>query len=184
MYINKIKKEKIEILPKVGVDAKLFEHDHLIILDINLPFSSGQYVQKEPDKSSHSTTQQQESSVKQTLPSIQESRRHEPKISSASAEVNSWYTDSNIKAYVRKTIKRFVTLNSTKTSHFEFFVTFTDCIVPHDKVSSCASVVLYEDGKETQQIEFFSSELEKMVWTGVKDIYRVLTNADEKLFKK
>ncbi|VDI74339.1 Hypothetical predicted protein [Mytilus galloprovincialis] len=183
-FINKIKKEKIEILSKVGVDAKLFEHDHLIILDIDLPFSSGQYVQKEPAKSSHSTTQQQESSDKQTLPSMQESRRHEPKTSSASAEVNSWYTDSNIKAYVRKTIKRFLTLNTTKASHFKFFVTFTDRIVPHDKVSSCASVVLYEDGKETKQIDFFSSELEKILCTVLRDVYHVFTNAGMKVVAK
>ncbi|CAC5410243.1 unnamed protein product [Mytilus coruscus] len=167
IYIKEIKEEQIEILHKSGVDAKLFKHDHVIILDIVLPFSSGQYVNKEPGTSAHFTTQQQESSVNQSVSSMQTPGRHD---TSTSAEGNSWYSDPNIKAYVRKNIKRLVTLNSTKNRHFNCFVTFTDCIVPHRKVSSCIHVVSYEDGKETKEIDLFSIEDEKMLSTSLEDV--------------
>ncbi|CAG2217260.1 unnamed protein product [Mytilus edulis] len=126
--------------------------------DIVLPFSSGQYVYKEPGTNAHSTIQQRASSVKQSVTSMQAYERHD---TSTSTDVNSWYSDPNIKAYIRKTIKRFVTLNSKKAMHFNFFATFTDCIVPHRKESSCIHVVSYEDGKETKETDLFSTSLEE-----------------------
>ncbi|XP_071170970.1 stonustoxin subunit beta-like [Mytilus edulis] len=158
IYIKQIKKEQIQILNKSGVDGKLFQHNHVIILDIVLPFSSGQYVYKEPDTNAHSTIQQRASSVKQSVTRMQAYERHD---TSTSTDVNSWYSDPNIKAYIRKTIKRFVTLNSKKAMHFNFFATFTDCIVPHRKESSCIHVVSYEDGKETKETDLFSTSLEE-----------------------
>ncbi|CAC5410239.1 unnamed protein product [Mytilus coruscus] len=167
IYIDEIKNEEIEILPKSDVDAKLFEHDRVIILGIVLPYSQGQYVKKE-----HDTTQQKQISVKQTVSMMQMPGRHTITTTpSTTAAVNSWYTDAKTKGFVRKTIKRFVSLNSTKASCFEFFVTFTnrDDDIPQVNKSSCARVVSYENGEETRDIDLFSEETEEMLCTKTDD---------------
>ncbi|XP_071170969.1 stonustoxin subunit beta-like [Mytilus edulis] len=137
--IDEIGEKKIEILPKSSVDAKLFEHDSVIILDIALPFSSGQYVTKENVTNPQGTTQQQKS----------------------------WYTDASIKAFVRKTVKRFLNLKSTKARCFEFFVTFTDRedTIPQAKIPDYARVVFYKNGEEKRDIDLFSDEAVEMLST-------------------
>lgn len=168
IYINEIKKENIEILPKSGVDAKLFEHDHVIILDVVLPFSSGQYVKEELRTLSNCTTQQRQSSFTKMVSEIREHRRHDATTTSPStnAEVKCWYEDAETKATVRKTIKRFLTLHK-KFGDFEFFVTFTDRKDSElqNKKSSCVRLLSYEDGEIDESNNLMSSEAEENLYS-------------------
>lgn len=167
IYINEIKKADIEILLTVGLEAKLFEHDLVIILDIVLPFSDGQYVKKESDTRSNYATQRQQTHVKQTVSRIQEHIGQSSELTPSSnyAKEKNWFTDSRIKALFRKTIKRFITLNARKTSSHEFFVTFTDSkyVVPHNDKPSYVRVVSYENGEESTEIDVFSAETDEML---------------------
>lgn len=168
IYINEIKKEKIEILPKSGVDAKLFEHDHVIILDVVLPFSSGQYVKEDLHTLSESTTQEQQSPFNKMVSQMLEHRRHDTTSTSSSAnsEAKCWYEDSEIKATVRKTIKRFLTLKRSFPG-YQFFVTFTDRQDSelHVKKPPCVRLLSYEEGEIDESNDLMSSEAEENLYT-------------------
>ncbi|CAG2209162.1 unnamed protein product [Mytilus edulis] len=141
IYIKELKKNKIEILQKLAIDAKLFEHDNVVILDIVLPFSNGQYCRKEPDSSSPENRPDYET---------EEESHDSLSASSKASKARKWYEDAEIKADIRKRIKRFVTLNSTENRRFEFFVTLTDCkdFEPQYNIQPGALATLYEDGRE------------------------------------
>lgn len=162
IYINEIKKGNIEILSTSGVDAKLFEHDSVIILDIILPFSSGQFVKAESHAHSiHTRTNQQHSE----RPSKSKTHKHGLKEHKdvpyiTDAEVKSWYSDFNIKTTLRKTIKRFLSFHSKKSSSFEYFVTFTD----RKDDGPCVRVVSYKEGEDDKtDIDLFSEEAMTML---------------------
>lgn len=143
IYIKEVRKGKIEILPKSGVDAKLFEHDSVVILDIILPFSRGQFMKKEPASHVIYTRANQQHS-KTNKHGHKKNKDARPV---TDAEVKNWYADANIKSTVRKTIKSFLTIHSKKSSTFEFFITFTD--LQND--GPCVRVVSYTDGEDDKK---------------------------------
>lgn len=160
IFINEIKKGKIEILPTSGIDAKLFEHDSVIILDIILPFSSGQFVKTESDAPVIYTRANQQNS--QRLPKSNKHGQKEQKDAPyiTDAVVKSWYSDFNIKTTLRKTIKRFLSFHSKKSSSFEYFVTFTD----RKDDGPCVRVVSYKEGEDDKtDIDLFSEEAMTML---------------------
>lgn len=163
-FVQVIKRAKIEILPSTAVEAKLVEHDYMVILNVVLPFSSGQYVKPEHDTNSHYYTPQWD-------PESDDRDHSTSETSSTDEKETSWFADTDTTASVRKRIKRFLSLNSKKDSRFEFFVTFTDYDDTdiHTNTQPGAYAYLYEEDEENNddnKFDLLSPEAEQKLCEG------------------
>lgn len=80
--------------------------------------------------------------------------------SSTKTTANTWFTDVDVKTFIRKKIKRFVNLKTKKDRQFKCCVTYTDCedAITQGENSSCARMASYKDGEETHDSDLLSED--------------------------